>query len=112
MNADDSAVFADSAAPSKRPIFCYTIVKVDDSADSAKLDCVVAADSMAFPIRPIFCGPGENEATSLFMSGDSADPADSAAASRRPIFCHTFVQVDDSDDSADSGAMSGRPNFC
>ena len=53
MNVDDSAVFADSAAPSQRPIFCYTIVKVDDSADSAKLDCVVAADSMALPIRPV-----------------------------------------------------------
>ena len=51
MKVDDSAVFADSAAPSQRPIFCHTNVKVNDSAGSAKLDCVVAADSMAFPIR-------------------------------------------------------------
>ena len=83
---DDSAVFADSAAPSKRPSFCHTIVKVADSADSANIDCVVTADSMAIPIRPIFCGLIEDEATSLFMSGDSADSADSAAASRRLIF--------------------------
>ena len=97
---DDSAVFADSAAPSKRPSFCHTVVKVADSADSANIDCVVTADSMAIPIRPIFCGLIEDEATSLFMSGDSADSADSAATSRRLIFCNTFVKVVDSADSA------------
>ena len=65
MNADDSAVFADSAAQSQRPIFCHTNVKVNDSAGSAKLDCVVAADSMALPIRPLFVGPEEAENTTL-----------------------------------------------
>ena len=100
VKADDSAVFADSAAPSSRPIFGSTFAKVDDSADSANIDCVAAAHSMTIPLRPSFCRPIENEATSLFMSGDSADSADSAATSRRLIFCNTFVKVVDSADSA------------
>ena len=56
LKATDSAVFADSAAPSRRPIFCRMNAKVDDSADSATVDCIMTPDPMPLPFRPIFCG--------------------------------------------------------
>ena len=39
-----------------KPYFCQTSTKVADSADSAKIECVVLTDLMGMPFHPIFVG--------------------------------------------------------
>ena len=50
-----SAVSTDSAASSMRPIFCHTVVKVADSADSAGFDSFSRALASGEGADPTFC---------------------------------------------------------
>ena len=70
-------------------MFCYMIVRVADSADSATVEVVMAIDAVVMSARHMFCKVSENEATDLDILGDSAVSGDSGAASIRPIFYST-----------------------
>ena len=100
LSSADSAVCADSAGVTTRPIFCRIFAKVADSDDSAKIDCAAATESMATPVCPMSNRLCVSDAMTLVALCAPADADDSAGLTMRPIFDSTNVKVAVSDDSA------------
>ena len=73
-------------------MFCYVIVKVADSADSATIEVDMAIASMVMSVRPMFCRVSENVAAHVDLFGDSAVSDGGVVSSNRPIFYSTIVR--------------------
>ena len=81
-------------------MFCYVIVKVADSADSATIEVDMAIASMVMSVRPMFYRVSENMAAHVDLFGDSAVSDGGVVSSNRLIFTAQSCGVADSADSA------------